>query len=199
MNFGLDFDELSLRQKKQVYSQARKTANRRIRRLRENSFDVPSETDDYLTEVGRRFFPSFSDKEDREFKVDYAWNMVQNFLNSDSSTLTGIKKIMNDVRERVEGRLNEFRESSDQVSLKGINDVDFYNFLHSKQFRQLRKIIDSDILLEDFNEASNEGVDFDTILDEYEDFLNEEISFNEMQQRRNYALDRIKRRKGKNK
>lgn len=187
-----DFDDLTLSQKRQVYMQARKTANRRIRRLRESGFDAPVQTLEYLSESGHRFFRT-AGKNMTDFQVERAWNEVNAFLDAESSTLTGIRKIMKEVRERVENRLNEFREKEDFLDLKSIDEKQFYNFLHSKQFKNMRTLIDSDILIEDFNDALKEGTSFEELMEDYEEYLSKELTFSEMQQRRRYALDKNKR------
>lgn len=186
----IDWREEDNTVKVQLYKQYKKTADRRLRRLREAGMRVPLETRDYLDAVGRRNFPSISEK-DEDWKINNALNEVERFLDDKRSTLTGLRKILGEVKQRIEDRINQHRSEEYQLDLSKINERDFYNFLHSKQFKGLRNKIDSDLLVEDYENALSEGYSMNEIMKHYEEYLNSEISFSEMQKRRRDARDTI--------
>lgn len=198
-NILFDWRDLTREQKIQVYDQYRKTANRRIRRLRDYGYDVPVDTMDYLDRKDRKFFPKIS-KRDDEWQLNSALLEVENFLNLKSSTITGMNQIMDEVASRVEKRINEFRYEEDKINIMADKRI-FYNFLHSKQFRQLRGKIDSDLLIEDFEAEMEKGNTFDRIIQHYEEYLNNEfITWEQMKERRekSFDADKLTWRKSKN-
>ena len=178
-----DWRDATRSQKMQLYKQYKKTADRRLRRLREAGMNIPIETRDYLDAVGRRNFPSIFEK-DSEWKLNNALDEVTSFLDNERSTLTGLRKILNEVKQRIEDRINIHRDEEYQLNLSNLNEREFYNFLHSKQFKGLRNKIDSDLLVEDYENAVSEGYTMDEIMKHYEEFLSSEISFSEMKERR---------------
>lgn len=184
--------KLNIRQKKQYYEGIRKTANRRLRRLRESGFAVPLETQDYLDEMGKKFFPSIN-KIQEEWKINSFLLNTERFLNNRRSTISGTREVINEVLKSIETRVNQFRE--DKISLNYGNNIDkrnFYNFLHSNQFKRLKHDIDSDIAIEEYNDALSDGFSHREIMDMYNEWLEDELTLQEMQEERKLRATEIK-------
>lgn len=186
---------LNIRQKKQYYEQIRKTANRRIRRLRESGFAIPLETQDYLEDLEKKFFPSIKNLNE-EWKVNSFLLNAERFLNNRRSTITGTREVISEVLTSIENRLNEFRE--DKIILNyGSNEGkrNFYNFLHSQQFKRLKRDIDSDIAIQEYNDALRDGFSHNEILKMFSEFMESELSLQEMQMERKSRMDELNKRR----
>lgn len=165
-----------------LYKSFKKTADRRLRRLRENDYSYPIETRDFLERVGRKQFPSLS-RNDPQWKINSYFQEIVRFLENPRSTLSGINRVIKDrIINEIEKRLNYGREEKVQLNFNTAGQRrQFYNFLHSKQFSRLRKKIDSDLLIEDFYENIQEGSTADEIRNEYEKYLAEEKTYQDVQ------------------
>lgn len=174
--FRFDWREMSPSQKKEVYNAYRKTANRRLRRIRESGYKEPFETADYLDRIGRKFFPNITSSYVTE--LNSAITAVESFLNLKSSTVTGIKSIAHSVKENMKEYHRKYANNPDFKL--NIDDRNLINFLHSSQFRHMRSRVDSYKLIEDFTEWSSKA-DTAEIFSEYERFINNEIDYREVE------------------
>lgn len=177
---------MNLTDKKEIYGQLKKTADRRLRRLRESNNNLPIETDSYLKRIKKRNFPSINEKS-KEWEVNEALQEIVNFLENDQSTLTGLHSITTQIVREVEKRLNMGRSEENKIRFSDKDIRKIYNFTHTKQFRRLRNDIGSDLTLEDFQNALKEGDNPDTIMDYYEKYIAGELSFTQMQHLRESA------------
>lgn len=176
VNLDTDITELSTSQLRSLVPSLAKTANSRLTRLRRNQIDYYAieRADRYLQSIDRRLFPTnIGSLSDNQLKILSA--ELQDFINAQSSTLTGLNEIRS-------SRIEAFR-------MKGleIEDEDqFYDFLTSKQFETLKMFADSDTIIEDFDTALSEGFTIYDIMRDYDLYLrSESITFEQLQERRN--------------
>ena len=172
-----DFDtimNMSLEQKRQVYPELAKSANQRLRRL-----EARDETDwaykrvmkDLGTPKGvapRFAYSKISDI--TEAALNNRLSDVLRFLNSESSTVSGIR----DINKR---RIETFRENGYTIK----NEDLFIEFLKSETFKSLAEQADSEFIIEDIDLAMNQGYSLDEILAGYNEFINRDIGFNQIQ------------------
>lgn len=172
---GLDRD-----QKIRFYKAMKKTADRRLRRLREAGYRKPLETADYLERKGVKTFPALK-KEMKEWEINSALLEAEKFLTNQRSTISGIKKSSRAILDNIIQRMNEFREDKIDVDMRsGVEKQKIYNFLHSRQFSRLKHDIDSDIVVEMYNDALSDGLTSDEIEQELEKYLENDFSFQQM-------------------
>ena len=150
-----------------------KIAQRRINSLRkENIYTYGlKESEEYFKRKGLKNFTtkieSFSESE-----LNGYLQQLENFLGYETSTKRGTKKVFNRI-------MNNLADNGIDVS--NINKHDFFQFLYSNQFQQLRKTIDSNVLIEDFKNAQEQGFSFDEIMKQYEQHLLNGLTIDEIQ------------------
>lgn len=164
----------------QVYEQYRKTANRRLRRLRESGKQVPTLASDYLESIGKRTYGKFLPKKytpgTQEMYLDIMLDNVTTFLGLKRSTLTGIKEVDAQIYSRVEKYLEENSDMTiDEIRKKIRKNGSLINFLQSNTFKSLKSRINSFILVEDYLMAVDLGLSEEDILQSYNTFLKNEI------------------------
>lgn len=164
-----------------VYEQYRKTANRRLRRLRESGKQLPILASDYLDSVGKRTYGKFQPKKytpgTQEMYLDIMLDNVTTFLGLKRSTLTGIKELDEQIYSRVEKYLEKNSDMSiDEIRKKIRKNDSLINFLQSNTFRSAKSKINSFILVEDYLAAVDLGLSEEDILQSYNDFIKSEIS-----------------------
>lgn len=178
-----DFDfsiiaQMNYRDKVELSKKLAKVANTRISTLEKtgkHSF-AKDKADKFLQEHGRTKFYEGS-KFENEFRLNRQLAVLQDFITSKSSTITGLKKIQVKALEKFEDKGYH------------INDADsFFNFLSSQQFQQLRKYVDSEQVIEDYTQAVDDGFTDAQIFKQYEKFMNSEYTFDEVQRKRERAL-----------
>lgn len=167
-------------QKIQFYKAMKKTADRRLRRLREAGYKKPLETADYLDRKGVKTFPSLK-KDMKEWEINSALLEAEKFLTNPRSTISGIKKASRQILDNIVERMNEFREDKIDIEMRsGVEKQQIYNFLHSRQFSRLKHDIDSDIVVEMYNDALSDGLTSDEIEKELEKYLENDFSLQQM-------------------
>lgn len=164
-----------------VYEQYRKTANRRLRRLRESGKQLPILASDYLESVGKRTYGKFQPKKytpgTQEMYLDIMLDNVTTFLGLKRSTLTGIKELDEQIYSRVEKYLEKNSDMTiDEIRKKIRKNDSLINFLQSNTFRAVKSKINSFILVEDYLAAVDLGLSEEDILQSYNDFIGSEIS-----------------------
>lgn len=172
----------------QVYEQYRKTANRRLRRLRESGKPVPTLASDYLESMGKRTYGKFLPKKytpgTQEMYLDIMLDNVTTFLGLKRSTLTGIKEVDEQIYSRVEKYLEENSDMTiDEIRKKIRKNDSLINFLQSNTFKSLKSRINSFILVEDYLMGVDLGLSEEDILQSYNEFLKNEISEDVMRKR----------------
>lgn len=169
-------------------AQAKKWAKRASQRLRELS---KRNIYSYATESAQAYFKrsklkgfttSVSKMSDSQLNA-YLLEL-ESFLDLKSSTVIGAKKAVKTIMEE----LKKKNISTDRITGR---EKDFEQFLHSEQFRNLKKLIDSDVLFEDIQDAFDEKISLDAIMKAYEKFLTENIGFDEVEEIRKQEQKRI--------
>lgn len=190
--------DLSPENRRQIMEQWAKTANRRLRRLREkNVLDSigSASAKAYLDRIGRKTFYTKADKLS-DVEVQSALVQLQSFLSDESTTLSGLKKIHenaagivadNVLKRIMERDISEEKKNTYQSVFNRVkNDPYFGIFLHSKLYSQLKGRIDSDKVIEYYVERSVvEGDSFEEIMEAFEEVLNNDIGYDTLLEIRN--------------
>lgn len=169
------FESLSFNQKIQTAQVLSKRANARIRALEKEGLIPPSLSNakDWLLGKGQEFFYQGKKYKD-EAQVNAQLEILDVFLSSKSASVPKARQYSDKIASKIEKRIPQ-AGNVDKQSL--------YNFLSSKQFEQLKKYADSDQLIEDFIEASDENIPLEELYSAYEDFLRGEIYADEVLER----------------
>ena len=178
-----DFEQImsaSEEQKRQWLPELAKTANSRLKTLEnrgKSKWAYERVMRDLGTEEGE--IPRFQYKSRglTEKQLDRRLAEVLRFLTSRTSTATGVKLIE---EERIEG----FREKGLEVS----NETLFKQFLYSEQFKSLAQYGDSDLILEDFDVALQQGYTMDEIMSSYQEFMDNDLGINEVEEIRQQKM-----------
>lgn len=185
-DYNFNWRELNVKQQLQVLDQWSKTANRRLRRLREKGIDYWStEAGQLLKSMNRKTFANSRSKfikEDTKRRFQQL-EILQNFLTGDYSTLSGIKRqIASGVYDRVMDRLNIALSPSAKFKKYDIKNINkFYDFLHSELFKQMREKIDSDILVRDYV-ANYQNYTLNDIAKAFEEYNTREVDVEYIQE-----------------
>nr|DAI65529.1 MAG TPA: hypothetical protein [Caudoviricetes sp.] len=171
-------------------AQAKKWAKRASQRLRElNKRNMYS----YATESAQAYFKrskltgfTTSVRNMTESQLNGYLAELENFLDLKTSTVRGARIATRAIIENLKNK----GVNSDR--LEG-HELEFEQFLHSEQFRNLKKLIDSDILFEDIQDAFDENISIDNIMSAYESFLTQNIGFDEVEQIRRDNQNKIMR------
>lgn len=171
-------------------AQAKKWAKRASQRIRElNKRNIHS----YATERAQAYFKrsklknfTTSVSKMTEAQLNGYLAELESFLDLKSSTVRGAKIATKEIIENLKNNgVNGDR-------LQG-HEVEFEQFLHSEQFRNLKKLIDSDVLFEDIQDAFEENISIDNIMSAYETFLTLNIGFDEVEEIRRKNQNKIMR------
>lgn len=171
-------------------AQAKKWAKRASQRIRElNKRNIHS----YATERAQAYFKraklkgfTTSVSKMTESQLNGYLAELESFLDLKTSTVRGAKIATKAIIENLKNK----GVNSDK--LQG-HDVEFEQFLHSEQFRNLKKLIDSEVLFEDIQDAFDENISIDNIMKAYETFLTQDIGFDEVEQIRRTNQNKIMR------
>lgn len=186
-----DFDlimSLTDEQKRQVIPQLAKVANQRLRELErrgETKWAYERVLKDLALPKGAipRFAYSTVNLK-RNAAVDNYLSSILRFLNSESSTISGIHAIN-------KRRLETFKEKGYNIK----NEQLFIDFLKSGIFTSLANVASSEFILEDIDLAMEQGYSLDEIMLGYREFMNRDLSLQGMQRvRRAYRRSSKRRR-----
>lgn len=177
----IDFDSISQmpdEMKRQAVSSLAKRANQRLREL-ENAGRTQYAYSYAQKYAGTKDKPRYPENAGKlsAHKLEYALRELERFLNAESSTLTGLKKIDAKV-------VQSFEDSGIHI----VNKTQFFNFLSSKQFKTLCKMVDSDQIIEDFTQAMDDGYTASEIRKQYDEFLNSDMTFEQIAERRENGM-----------
>lgn len=140
-------------------------ANKRLRRL-ENAgvnFGVSQRVKKELARMGRQKFSA------RAKNIENELGILIDFLQSPTSTLTGIKQARSKTLDTIRSKYD----------LEISNPDVFFNFLSSQQFKEMSQRIDSNQLIEDIDTMLQLGASIGDIKEMYHDFLNTQITYDE--------------------
>lgn len=171
-------------------AQAKKWAKRASQRIRElNKRNIHS----YATERAHAYFTrsklknfTTSVSKMTEAQLNGYLAELESFLDLKSSTVRGSKIATKAIIENLKNK----GVNSDKLQGR---EVEFEQFLHSEQFRNLKKLIDSDVLFEDIQDAFDENISIDNIMSAYETFLTQNIGFDEVEEIRRLNQNKIMR------
>lgn len=183
-----DFDmasSLSYDDKLALYQKGAKTANKRMDLLENN------EHTKFAYSKAETFTKSAFNKDrfytgklfESEQKLDRAIQHLYEFLNSRSSTLSGIKAID---RQRVASII----DNDNGVEIEQKDSDKLYDFLQEKQFKALVKYGDSATVMEDFVLALKEGFSKEEIMKDFEKWTSEEKTIDELEEK--WKIERYK-------
>lgn len=191
-----DFEEimsLTDEQKRQVIPQLASVANQRLRELEkqgETRWAYERVIKDLALPKG--VTPRFSystTKLKRKAALDNYLSSILRFLNSESSTVTGIRAIN---KRRVEA----FKEKGYTIKDEAL----FIDFLKSGIFTTLANVAASEFILEDIDLAMEQGYTLDEIMTGYQAFIDRDLSLQGMQAvRRSYRRSSKRRKDRRNK
>ena len=178
----IDFSDITkMSDKELIYlSQAEgKKGNRKLKKLEDNNCTIHAyQQARYINaSEGReknRFYTGtkFGTRKELEIHV----KNVMKFNSYKSSTLKGYKEIQNT-------KLNIFRDKGINIKNDNESEKEFLDFISSEQFKQFKKYMDSEQMMEDFVEARNNGISVEQINQAYEDYQNSKITYDVVQER----------------
>lgn len=128
---------------------------------------------------GKNRFSTSQRQTDKELRQEF--NAIVEFLSSKSSTVTGLKAVYEDARNRIE---RQIQKSSGDEDFKISNWKEFETFLKSKEWKKLKKRVDSDQVMEDFALALQEDTPIEEIYAGYREFLDTEMTFEQVAEKR---------------
>lgn len=180
MKKDFDFNLLSgmsYEQKIQVSQALAKRANTRMKALESKGINY------YAYENAKRFLRGqdrnryYEGKKLTPAQLDRQLKSLQKFLQAKTSTLRGLREVDN-------AKIEAFRAKGFDVK----NPNDLFNFLSSNQFKRMSKLMDSNQIVEDFLEASDEGVPSDEIMNAYKTYIESQYTQNEIRELRRGGL-----------
>lgn len=169
-------------------AQAKKWAKRASQRLRElDKRDIYT----YAVESAEAYFKrtklkgfTTSVKGMTEPQLNAYLAELESFLDLKTSTITGARKATLAIMENLKNK----DIKTDRITG---HEKEFEQFLHSEQYRNLKKFIDSDVLFEDLQDAFDDKMTLDVIMKTYEKFLTENIGFDEVEEIRKKEKNKI--------
>lgn len=191
-DYNIDWRSMSERNRREIMNTWSRIANRRLRRLRESGIDIFDggyEIGNYLTQIGRRTVPGARTRGLSQFQVDTTLAILQDFLRNDNSTLSGIRRITEEVYQRTADRLRSEGIEVEEIFIS--NPSEFYQFLHSSLFKDLKQYFDSHELVKDFAGVFSR-ISLDDLREKIQQWNVSQMGYNEVQERlRNMTNGRI--------
>lgn len=189
-DYSFNWRSLSYNEMKYLLDRWSKTANRRIRRLKEKGIDFYEnyELGKWLKNIGRKTIPNSKSKNMNPGVLMSNLEITQRFLLNQSSTLSGIKKISDNIYDKVHARLEQFLPEEFSEKKEIGNKEKFYDFLHSDAFKQAREKIDSDLIVSDYANYWQE-LDNNELSYAFEKYLMNEIGYDEIREMREGGID----------
>lgn len=169
---------LSIEQKKQAVKKLAQVANKRLLNLEKSGmtqYAYASVKDRLHTKKGKpRFETNLSGKS--AFDVNREFYMLEEFLNKKTSTVTGAKKAHNRVLQALKrDRVDEYGIFRRGLDLNTTNISDFFLFLQTKEYENLKKYVSSEDIQEFFVDIHGE-IPYSTIIEMFQDFTTSRIS-----------------------
>lgn len=176
-----DYESISnmtLQQKKQAVKKLAQVANRRLLNLEKSGmtqYAYASVKDRLHTKKGKpRFDTNLSRK--NTFDVNREFYMLEEFLNKKTSTVTGAKKAHARVLQSLKkDRVDDFGIFRRGLNLNTENISDFFLFLQTKEYENLKKYVSSEDIQEFFVDVHGE-IPYQTIIEMFQDFTTSRIT-----------------------
>lgn len=170
-----DWREMTEKQKNQQSVEMAIKANRDIKALRKKGYDTYAlrEVEEFFKRNGINNFSK--SKKLSGARLNAQLEMLDKFFEYETSSVRGA----NSVYKRI---INNLKDNG--VKTSRISKPEFMQFIHSKQFNQLRRTIDSTVLLEDTIDAMQSGYDIKQIMEQYEEHLRNALTLDQIQERR---------------
>lgn len=143
-----------------------KRANQRIRELEKRGYAKDLRNITRLTKGKNRFATKKGTNQQMQRNID----RINTFLGQKSSTIRGYESILN---ARSEVLAEKYAEETG-----GEKNIEAWDrFLRSNEFKESMKLLDSDIVMETFQNSLNDIGDYDKIIGAYKRFVDREDTF----------------------
>lgn len=168
-------DSLTNTEKKYANKALADIANTRIkeindRGLRSKPLDIAKQ---YNEEMGMKS-GKFTKRNLSSKKLDINLQKMTAFINSNGS-------IANKIQERRDKTINTFRKNGIKIADKDIDN--FFDFLSSERFSNIRKNVDSGQIIESFVDALNKEIFIDEINNAFDEFKDGDMKYDELLER----------------
>lgn len=161
---GVTVEELQ-----KIHRQLAKVLNQRMVRLENTKSSITGEAytfgaydlmQDYLDRQGKkgdklRFTESLSAGGMSKAELQKEVRKMQRFESFESSRVGGMKAIE---ARRAKSFTERSEEGQTPISAQTVSSKDFYDFLNSKTYEELSRMISSDVLVEEYDRAAQRGV-----------------------------------------
>lgn len=178
-------DDFTKEQQKQIYSQYRKRANKRLERRRaENNVVYQNKrVSQFLRRKGYRYFPILKSIKDEDLST-YLNEMLL-YVQDRTSTAKGIKEVK---QERLQKFMNQYNEPL----VTGVTAEQLDKILKSEEFAILRGMYEYELLLEDFSAEVERGHTVERVLEDWRKLMGDStMSYSDYRQMlsRNYLME----------
>ena len=160
---------VTLEELQQVHRQLAKVLNQRMVRLENTKSPITGEAytfgaydlmQDYLDRQGKkgdklRFTESLSAGGMSKAELQKEIRKMQRFESFESSRVGGMKAIE---ARRAKSFTERSEEGQTPISAQTVSSKDFYDFLNSKTYEELSRMVSSDVLVEEYDRAAQRGV-----------------------------------------
>lgn len=161
---GVTVEELQ-----KIHRQLAKVLNQRMVRLENTKSPITGEAytfgaydlmQDYLDRQGKkgdklRFTESLSAGGMNKAELQKEIRKMQRFESFESSRVGGMKAIE---ARRAKSFTERSEEGQTPISAQTVSSKDFYDFLNSKTYEELSRMVSSDVLVEEYDRAAQRGV-----------------------------------------
>lgn len=161
---GVTVEELQ-----KIHRQLAKVLNQRMVRLENTKSPITGEAytfgaydlmQDYLDQQGKkgdklRFTESLSAGGMSKAELQKEVRKMQRFESFESSRVGGMKAIE---ARRAKSFTERSEEGQTPISAQTVSSKDFYDFLNSKTYEELSRMVSSDVLVEEYDRAAQRGV-----------------------------------------
>lgn len=174
---GVTVEELQ-----KIHRQLAKVLNQRMVRLENTKSPITGEAytfgaydlmQDYLDRQGKkgdklRFTESLSAGGMSKAELQKEVRKMQRFESFESSRVGGMKAIE---ARRAKSFTERSEEGQTPISAQTVSSKDFYDFLNSKTYEELSRMVSSDVLVEEYDRAAQRGVSREKIEAALQDYV----------------------------
>lgn len=157
-------DELYAEQKKLA-----RRANQRIKNLENKGYANELASINSLTRGKGRFTTTRGTNQQMLGNI----RRIKAFLGYKSSTIKGFEKMFSD-------RINHLSNKYAQETGGKVDVESWDKFLRSDEFKQAMKLLDSETVMMNFQQALNDNIDVDKIIESYNEFTSKEKTYDDM-------------------
>lgn len=173
---------VSLEELQQVHRQLAKVLNQRMVRLENTKSPITGEAytfgaydlmQDYLDRQGKtgdklRFTESLKAGGMSKSDLQKEIRKMQRFESFESSRVGGMKAIE---ARRAKSFTERSEEGQTPISAQTVSSKDFYDFLNSKTYEELSRMVSSDVLVEEYDRAAQRGVSREKIEEALQEYV----------------------------